>query len=197
MDGVVSVINVAELKAQPGNTDNVVLTTGTITKGDLGSALYYFDPLDTTTADDTVNYNTVVPTSGIGRWKKVITRTMVLPHGTLYMNAGKRDFFCNSVTAADGTCLINLTMDNTTNGTPIFTEVLFDDSKANINLVNINDAIGSCRKLLSANKKQLTHVFYTGNTSALNVAVIASGVTTSAFKPAPTGTSVIFAVTGK
>lgn len=194
---VISVPLITDLKAQPGNTENIVMTVGQAVKGDALGALYWFDSSDSSTAEDNINWNTVVPNNNIGRWKKVITRAIILPHGNLFMYAGKREFFCNSVTAADGTSMINLTMDNTTNGTAIFSEVYFDSSIASVDTLTANDAVSSCRKTLSANKKQLTHLFYRGNAVTLNLGIITAGLTTAGFRSAATGTPVSFMVTGK
>ena len=197
MEHVVSVQNIAALKSQPGNGENIVMTLGQTTKGDSLGALYFYDSTDSTTIEDSIFYNTVIPANNIGRWKKVITRTLVLPHGTLFMNGGKRDFFCASTTIADGTCTINLTMDNTANGLPIFSQVFFDDSKANVEVTSINDSVGSCRKTLSANNKQLTHIFYRGNALTLNLGIVTAGLTSSGLRTAATGTSVLFSVSGR
>lgn len=193
MDHVISVANIAELKTQPGNVENAVMTIGQAAKGDNFGKFYYFDASDNTTAEDTAFFNVVVPNNGIGRWKAVFTRMLSLPHGTLVINAGKREFYYNGVTAADGTCTVYLTMDGTATGAPIFSTIWFDDSKATVSTATANDAVSSCRKSLSADLKTLVHLFYRGNSSVVSIL----GATVLGFRTAATGTTVSFAITGK
>ena len=190
---IVKVSLLSDLKVFPGDDDNIVITTGMMNIGDGKGALYYWDSASVE-AEDTVAYNVVTVTgTSTGRWKKVFTRKIILPHGTLFINNGKREFFCSTVTDANSEALINLTMDNTTNGTAIFASVLFDDSKANINVSSVNDMVSSCRKLLSANMKQLTHIFGRGNSSLVSLL----GVNVLGLRGAAAGTSVTFKVEGE
>lgn len=190
---VISVPLIADLKLQPGNSNNTVLTTGALTVGDGAGKFYYFDKNDNTTPEDMVNYNTITPVGG-GRYKAVFTRMIGLPHGTLSIQSGVKQFFYSGVTAADGTCAVNLTVDNTPTGAPIFTDVLFDDSKATVNASTANDAISSCRKSLSADKKVLTHLFFRGNNQNFGIGI---AVTVNGFRSAPSNIPVSFLITGK
>lgn len=187
---VVSINTLTDLKNTPGSTENIVITLGQSLVGDGKGALYYFDATDNTTAEDTSFYNTVVPSSGGGRWKRVFTRTMVLPHGTLFMNNGKKEFFVSTATNSSGEATVNLTFDNTVNGTPIFNTILFDDSKATLNTSTPNDAVSSTRKSLVGNV--LTHIFFRGNQTAVSIL----GVNVLGFRSALQGTAVQFFISG-
>lgn len=193
MEHIVSVPLVSNLKSQPGNTENTIMTLGAITKGDGLGKFYYFDKNDNTTAEDMVNYNVIVPNTGGGRWKAVFTRMIALPHGILSIQSGLKQFFYTGVTALDGTCTVNLTLDGTSNGTPIFSTVFFDDSKANINITNIADAVSSCRKTLSADNKVLVHQFFRGNSTVVSIL----GANIIAFRAAAQNTAVSFSISGK
>lgn len=190
---IIGINTLAELKATPGGKDkNPILLLGNSSIGDGSAAHYYWD--DTSTeAEDLVYMNTIQSTGiATGRWKKVIARIVTVPQGRLVYNGGKKELFVDTVTGADGTATINLTMDNTTNGTAIFSQVWFDDSKATVNTTTANDAVSSCRKSLTNSNKQLTHLFFRGNSSTVSVL----GINLLSFRTAVTGTPVTFKVEG-
>jgi len=190
---VISKSQLAELKSTPGSVENVVITLGQNSKGDSKGALYYWDSLSTE-AEDTVYYNTVIATgTTTGRWKKVFTRMQNLPHGILVSNAGKKEFFANNKSiSATSDITVYLTMDGTATGTPIFSEVWFDDSKAVVNTASVNDAVASYRISLSSDLKTLKHGFYRGNSNAVSVL----GVNLLSFRGAVAGTLVNFKIEG-
>lgn len=189
---IISVETITELKAQPGSVDNCILTKGMATAGDGKGGLYYFDPADNDSAEDTKYYNVVVPVKGGGRWKKVFIRTLVLPHGTLVINGGKKEFFCAATTNANGDATINLTYDNTITGQAIFTDVWYDSSKGTVNTGTANDAVQGYRKSLAANFKTITHGFFRGNSTQISVL----GLQLLSFRAAASATPVIFKIEG-
>lgn len=195
---VISLPLLSDLRNQMGdnNTENIVVTTGQDTVRDGKGRFYGWDPTSTE-AEDPLIFNVVKPNAltnaQAGRWKAIFVRKLVLPHGILVINSGVKKFYCNTVTNASSEATINLTMDNTTNGIAIFSNILWDDSKANTNITNVNDMVSSCRKLLSANMKQLTHVFARGNNTALSVL----GVNILSFRAATQNTPVTFIVEGE
>lgn len=192
---IVSINTLADLKNTPGTTENIVITLGQASKGDSLGALYYFDPDDTTTAEDAA-YNTVIPLVGTGRWKKVFTRRIALPHGNLIMNAGKKEFFATGITNASGEVTFNLTMDGTAGGVAIFQEIWFNDSKAIVNAATANDVVTSGVKSTSADRKQTTHKFIRGKSNLLNLSIVTTGLTIAAFDNAVTSTPVNIKVEG-
>lgn len=189
---LISINTLSELKATKGTEENVIITLGQTAKGDNKGALFYWDAASSE-AEDNLYYN-VVQVTGVttGRWKKVFTRMMQLPHGTLVINAGKKEFFFSGTTNANSECSVNLTMDGTATGLPIFTDVWFDDSKATVNTTNSNDAVSSFRKSLSTDLKLLTHGFYKGNNSVVSLL----GATVLGFRGSGTGISVKFKIEG-
>lgn len=192
---IVSVDTLADLKTIKG-TNNIVINIGKNTMGDGLGALYFWDAANVE-AEDTI-YNNIVKATGVttGRWKKVFQRMQNLPHGVLVINSGKKEFFCSTTVNASSEATINLTMDNTVNGTPIFTEIWFDDSKATVNTTTSNDAVTSFKKSLSVNLKQLTHGFFRGNSTLLNLSIITTGLTVGGFRSVPQGTPVQFKIEG-
>lgn len=191
---IISLNTLADLKLMPGQDTNPILLLGKTNIGDGFAAHYYWDD-NSVDVDDPTYLNTVKVTAvDIGRWKKVIAKVQTLPHGFLVSNGGKKEFFASGVTIADGTCTLNLTMDNTVNGTPIFTEIWFDDSKATVNTTNVYDAVSSTRKSLTNSNKQLTHLFFRGQAPVISVVGIS--VVNIAQRPAATGTPVQFKVEG-
>jgi len=189
---IISVPTVAALKAQAGNTENSVMTLGSLVKGDGGGALYFFDSTDTTSIEDTLYWNIVVPSNNIGRWKKIFVRTLVLPQGVLTMNGGVKTLYVQTMTDASGNATVNLTTNNTATGTPIFTALWWDDSKSAIATTNVNDAIGSTRRSLSADLKVLSHMFYRGNSSTVSIL----GANVLGFRSAPASSAVNFIIVG-
>lgn len=193
---IISKVNLAELKATKGGQENVIMTLGQASKGDNKGALYYWDGASTE-AEDTTYYNIVQVTGvTIGRWKKVFNRMISLPHGTLVLNNGKKEFFVSTVTNASSEAVVNLTMDNTTTGTAIFTDVWFDDSKATVDTANANDAVNSFRRSLSANLKVLTHGFFKGNSTVLSIAIVTTGLTVGGLRASGAGVPVKFKIEG-
>jgi len=188
---IISVDNITALKAQPGSVDNCILTRGQSAVGDGKGGFYYYDPADSVTAEDAKYYNVVVPSKGGGRWKKVFVRTMVLTHGTLVINGGKREFFCEATTNATGECTVNLTMDNTATGTALFSEIWYDSSKGKENSGTANDAVQGYRKNIGAGLKTITHGFFRGNSLAITI-----GLTLLGYRAAVSNTPVIFKIEG-
>lgn len=194
-EGIIYVENVAALKEMSVdlNRKTVVMTLGAVTEGDGLGALYSFKP-SSTTAEDTINWNTVKITARTtGRFEKIFVRKIVLPHGILQINSGIKKFYCNTVINASSEATINLTMDNTTNGVAIFNNVLWDDSKANTPITNVNDMVSSCRKSLVNSNKQLTHIFARGNSAVISVI----GVNVLGLRSAAQNTPVTFIVEGE
>lgn len=194
---ITSVSTIAELKKNPGKDKNPVLILGNLSVGDGGAAHYYWDDVSVE-AEDPIYFNTIAVTGvSTGRWKKVIARIVNVPQGRLVYNGGKKELFVDTVVASDGNATINLTMDNTTNGTPIFSQIWFDDSKATVNTTAPEDAVSSCRKELKNGNKQLTHLFFRGNSTVLGASlgqVLSANIKSQ--RTALTGTPVTFKIEG-
>lgn len=195
VEHVVSVENIAALKLISGNSANMVLTGCALTKGDQLGKFYMYDPISTAT-EDLVNYNVIMPANSIGRWIANYQRIQTYVHGTL-VTLGAFKIFVIASTVTSGASTVNLTVDNTTNGTAIFTEVWYASSEATVDTTTPSDIVYSGRKTLSANKKQLTHSFIRGNTTLLNLSIITTGLTVSSTRFAPDGTPVSFFIVGK
>ena len=191
---ITSVSTLADLKKFKGFNQNPVLLLGKDVVGDGFAAHYYWDDSSTDSVDTI--YLNVVAVDGVttGRWKKVIARVVTIPQGRLIYNGGKKELYVDTVTAANGTATINLTLDNTTNGTPIFSQIWWDDSKANIDTMTVADAVSSTKKSLTNGNRQLTHLFYRGQAPVISV--VGVSVVNQAQRPAAGNTPVTFMVCG-
>lgn len=196
---VISVPLVSNLKNQTGNANSIVLTTGAVSVGDGLGKLYYFDATDNTTAEDLVNYNIITPTTGGGRYKGVFTRMINLPHGTLVMNAGKKEFFYSGVTnASSESGNVYLTLDGTAGGTAIFSSILMSTCEPNVNATTSNDVIFTARKSLSGDLKTITYRFSRPSANALlSLAIVTSGLTILGSRDVPQNTPYLLKVEGK
>lgn len=197
MDHIVSVLNITELKAQPGNVNNIVMTSGASSKGDGGGKIYYFDNVDNNTVEDTVYWNTVVPINNVGRWKAVFTRMLNLPHGILEINAGKKSFYLEGISnSSNSTGIKYLTMDNTLTGTPIFTKLLFESCIPNVAGATKDNVITANRTLLSTDLRQISYTFSRPPADTiLNLSIITTGITIGT-RTAPAGTPYLIKVEG-
>lgn len=201
---IISLPLLSDLRNQMGNNDNVVITTGQTVVRDGKGRLYSWDSLSVEAEDS--SFNIVKPTqlesNQAGRWKALFTRRLVLPNvGTtvtnriLFVNSGKIEYFCSTKTDNNSESKIYLTIDGLVGGVPIFSTVLFDDSKANVNASTVNDMVNSCRKSLVGNL--LIHIFGRGNSSLLNLSIITTGITIGGLRAATVDTPVTFYIQGE
>lgn len=195
---IIGVPTLSVLKNMVGDGDNIVIIQGKDVIRDGGGRLYSWDATSTA-AEDSTNWN-VVQCTGVptGRWLAIFTKVFNLPHGTLFIKDGKKEFYTNNtVVSANSDCLINLTLDNTTDGVAIFSSVLFDDSKAIVDTSTPSDAVSSCRKVLSTNLKQLTHLFFRGNSTTLGATILnIAGAVITGQRTVIAGTKVVFKIDG-
>ena len=196
---VISVPLVSNLKNQVGNANSIVLTTGAVSVGDGLGKLYYFDAGDNTTPEDLINYNVITPVLGGGRYKAVFTRMIALPHGTLVMNAGKKEFFYTGTTnASSESGNVYLTMDGTAGGVAIFSSILMSSCEPNVNAATSNDVIFTSRKSLSADLKTINYKFSRPNgNSLLSLSIVTTGLTVLGSRDVPVGTSYLIKIEGK
>lgn len=152
----------ADLKTQPVAADTPIFVTGINTLRDGKGGFYIWDAASTT-AEDTVYYNTVQSSvTSTGRWVRVFQRTITLPHGILNINGGVKTFYATANTVSGGTAKINLTLDNTTTGPSIFNEIWFNDSQAKTPATTAIEGVKSY--IMSEDLKQTTHGFYKSQT---------------------------------
>lgn len=119
--GLVICDNITEMKTKPIDTKSKYLVINAMAPEDNRGGLYYFDSLSTA-AEDMVYYNIIAPTSGgVGRYKRANTRNINLTQGQLDINGGIKTLQVSGTLNASGEASFNLTYDNTTTGTWIFT----------------------------------------------------------------------------
>lgn len=190
---VLTVETVAELKAIPVSADAgaIYLLVGRAAVSDGLGGFYRWNPAASDTEDATFMRTFPSDNSAMGRWERVFQRVQVLPHGILVNNGGVKTFYAPGTTNASGEITLNLTLDNTANGTPIFTEIWFNDSKAAVTATTPANAVSSYVKNLSANLKQTTHGYFRANAVTITL-----GLLYAPFAAAPAGVGVQFKIEG-
>ena len=181
----------AELQSYDGATDVVLIMVGATSRDDGRGGIYRFD-MSSTESEDLVYLRVVKPANmTTGRWKRINSKVEVYPHGTLVINQNVKTFYAQATTDASGEITLNLTKENTAGGTAIFSEVWFNDSRANVTATTISNAIQSYVKNTSANLKTTTHGYYKAN--ALTITL---GLVYSPFTSVGAGVQVQFRVEG-
>lgn len=194
---ILKVSLLADMQNAPVSADTIIFLVGKDTMGDGLGGFYRWDASATGSLD--AQYLNIVPSnkSSSGRWVRIFQRARNLSHGVLVNNGGVKSFYAPSTVDANSQSLINLTEENTANGTAIFSEVWSTNGESIVNVTDPNDVVIGVRKTLSANKKQLTYYFARGNTTTLGSALLnILGLVIPALRPAAVGTSVIIKVEG-
>lgn len=153
----------ADLKKFKGEHNAYAYMTGKDSIADGQGGSYRYDTASTTTAD---NYN-VIQVTGVtkGRWIRANQTTINYTQGTIF-KIGPLKIFTGMATIAggNGEVLINLTNENTANGTAFFTNVLFASAMAEQASSNSNDVVIGNVKNIGAGNKTITFRFATGAT---------------------------------
>jgi hypothetical protein len=195
--GVTPVSTLAELKTKVGQPNSSIQLLGKTSAGDFMGSTYYWD--DTSNEAEDTQYNNVVAVTGraVGRWKKAFSRTMTYAQGIYTQVLGIKRFYVDGVTDANGEVTVNLTPENTANGTQIFTEIWSVNPQCNTNISNSNDVVIGARKSIGVNNKTVTCVFSRGNTNTLGATLLSiAGTVITGFRAAPAGTAVKIIVEG-
>lgn len=192
--GLVAIDLVAGLKATPVSTmPTIALVVGGAAIGD-GLGGFYRWTWDATDAEDTRFFNVVASAvSATGRWIRVFQRVRPLAGGYLVSNGGFKQFFVGATLNSSGQVAVNLTMDGTTTGTPIFTEVWTTQGDGSAAGSTANDSVIGTRKSLTADLKVLTYQFVRGSNTTLSGIL---GLVIPGLQGAPAGTSVVVQVSG-
>ena len=171
----------------------IVLVLGRTSVGDGNSAFFRWDP--TSTAAEDLTYMAVVKSNRttVGRWVRVFQRNVTVPQGTLVMNGGVKTLYVAAVTDSNGRATINLTYENTPTGTPIFSEVWKNDSRARINASTQNEAVSSymVQSAEATSFKTTTHGYYKPNAVTLTIGLVYAPIANIG-----AGTTVLFEVVG-
>lgn len=169
--------NIAEMKAKPIDKKAKYLVINGSTAQDGSGGLYYFDSLSTE-AEDAVYLNVITPNvGGTGRYKRVNTRNMALPHAVLQMNGGVKTFIANGVVNASGEITFNFTYDNAAGTTPIFTQQPWIAIAAvQPNNTNGNDVVFGQIKSYANSFRQGTFAFARGGSTTLSLSIVTTGL---------------------
>lgn len=169
---IIHLVSISDLKIQPVASDTVVFLLGGTTPYDGMGGIYRWDA--SSTATEELVYMNIISSSisSTGRWVRVFQRVRVLPHGFLSLNGLTKSFYANGVTDSTGKCTLNLTLDGTATGIPIFTEVWLNHSQARAFATVPGDAVQSFRVSLASDLKQTVHGFYKSNVLSLTLGLL-------------------------
>lgn len=191
---MVAVDLIAGLKAMPVSAmPTIALVVGGATLGDGLGGLYRWTA-DDATVEDTRFFNVVTSSmSGTGRWVRIFQRVRQVAGGYLVTNGGFKQFFMGTTLNGSGQAVANLTMDGTASGTPIFSEVWTTQGDGAAAGSTANDSVIGTRKSLTGDLKVLTYQFVRGSNTTLSGLL---GIVIPGLQAAPSGTSVVIAVSG-
>lgn len=173
---------VVDLKSQAAINNAMVYVLGGSTVGDGKGGVYRWN--DASTESEDLTYNNVVQVTGVqtGRWIRTNQNIFPYPQGTLFRIGSLRIFTASGVTDANGEVTFNLTTENTSNGTNIFSNIFFNSGQATVNATTPNDVVMGVVKTLSANNKTITFRFSKGALGALGLATLAVATTNTPVK---------------
>ncbi|QRQ99697.1 hypothetical protein [Dyadobacter sandarakinus] len=188
---------IADLKNKAVESEVVYLVVGKNTIGDSGGGLYWWD--ESSTADEDLIYGNVIASTQVttGRFLRVNTKNITLPHAVLQMNGGAKTVIANGTVNASGEITVNFTYDNTTNGTAIFTQQPWIAiCTPQPNSVNGNDVVFGQVKAYANSFKQGTFAFSRGGATTLSLSIVTTGLNVLGVRPAASGTPVSVMVIG-
>lgn len=180
-----------ELKGRIGSDNEVVYLNGQANKLDGKGGQYIWNKDDTTTED--LIFLSVIKANGAetGRWRRINAKVVVLPHGYLEMRNGIKNFYASGTTNSSGEASLNLTMDGTLTGEPIFTEIWSNMSRCTTPMASPAESVNSYTKSLASNLKNTVHGYFKANAVTLIL-----GAVYGPFANAPAGLPVQFTITG-
>lgn len=190
----------SDLKETPLDINSTYFLIGRDTMGDGKGGFYYYDPTSAEAEDNTYMNIIMSNVTSTGRLKRVFSRAIQLPQGVLIITGGVKTLYSTAsfTTNASGEATINLTMDNTANGTAIFNEIWWNKARSVAgNITSANDIVVSDVKSVSGNLKQTTHYFARGNYVTLGSTLLSIlGLIIPGLRPALTNNPVAFKVEG-
>jgi hypothetical protein len=191
---MVAVDLIAGLKDMPvSDMPTIALVVGGQTLGDGLGGLYRWYSGDAST-EDTRFFNVVTSnTTGGGRWIRIFQRVRAVAGGYLVTNGGFKEFFMPGTLNASGQIIATLTMDGTSGGTPIFTEVWTTQGDGAAAGSTANDSVIGTRRSLSNDLRSLTYQFVRGSNTTLTGVL---GLVIPGLQAAPQGTAVVIRVSG-
>ncbi|GAB4001456.1 hypothetical protein GCM10028807_57640 [Spirosoma daeguense] len=163
------VTTMSGLKEKPisPNTPVFVLGKSSITDG--FGAIYTYDSL-CTDAEDMVNLNAIKSSvTSAGCWRRLNVKTQSLPGGMLFTNGGKKEYFTTRVTDSNGEATINLTTDNTSTGTALFTTIYTNSCVMTTGVTSTSEVVTFYPKSVSADKKVTVHKGFKNNPTTVSL----------------------------
>lgn len=179
----------ADLQAATVNDGDIVFLLCKSTSSDGLGGFYRWDASSTVAADTTFMNTVVSNQSATGRWVRVFQRAATLPQGVLVNMGGVKTLFATAICNSSGQATVNLTMDNTTTGVPIFNTILSNTSKCIQAQANPTAAIDTY--VVSQSTTSTTHGAYKPNAVSLTV-----GLLYNPYSAVAAGTPLSFRVDG-
>ena len=163
-----------DLRAQPVSADTLVYMVCATDPYDNLGGVFRWDS-GSTVAEDSLNYNVVAATGvGTGRWVRVLTRARTLPQGTLLNLGNVKILIASGTTDSSGTCVFNLTLENTASGTAIFSSLMFATSVSELAAASAPDAVVGY-KMDVTNVKTRKFGYYKSNAITGTVGALLNG----------------------
>ncbi len=168
---------ITDMKSQTGQNNAIVYVIGGSTTADFRGAFYRWDNTSTATEDMTT-YN-VIQVTGVstGRWIRTNQSSQILPQGVLFRIGPLKILSGSGTTNSSGEVVVNATLENTSNGTAIFSSILFNSTMSINGSATPNDVVNGTVKSVSGDLKVITYRYTKGNTIGIlgAVSVVASG----------------------
>lgn len=177
---------VTQLQGQKGAYEQeFVYLYGSSNTTDYRGGIYMWNAGSTATQD--LTYMSVIAVTNIntGRWVKVNQNTVPYAQGTLFRVGMLKIFAATGVTDSNGEFSINLTAENTSNGTALFTSIIANIPGARVNASTANDVVTGSVKVLAGDLKTCSYRFVKGGTIGI------LGVASLYAAPASTPVSVL------
>lgn len=143
-----------------------VFLMGKTAAGDGWGGTYYWDSASMATEDGT-NLTVIASNkSQTGRWIRTGSRVESVPQGKIFTNGRVRVLYASGTTNSSGEITINLTRENTSGGTALFSEIWFEQSVPKA-IASAAAALICSPKTRAANLKTTTHVYTKANAITL------------------------------
>lgn len=188
MGSVSTVTNLKDVAVLAGKK---MFLGGKTSIGDGLGGFYYWD--DTATDAEDTTYLNIIPSNLIstGRWKRTFENVIVYPQGILVNIGGIKKFYASGTSNVNGEIALNLTKENTSTGTNIFSEIWSNISRVKSDQLTVGASVTTYTKTTATSLKTTTHACYKPNPVTLVL-----GLLYNPLAAAGSGINIQFEITG-